>query len=194
MPNTLNISEIFYSIQGEGVWTGTPMVFVRLAGCSMGCDFCDTKYSWNNGQEMIVEKILGEIKEFKSNRVCITGGEPLEQDVSTLIFILNEAGYKTHLETNGAWKIPGGFDWITVSPKKDVLFENLFRADEIKCVITCEKDLFKYLYYRTMSLKNLFFVPVDNNVLIANMIVDFIKENGGGIKLGWQLQKTIVVK
>lgn len=97
------MNEIFYSIQGEGVYMGIPMVFVRFTGCNLRCSWCDTKYAWEEGKEMKIDEILAEIKKYKTNWVCITGGEPLlQEDIYKFIDRLLNMGYKILLETNGS--------------------------------------------------------------------------------------------
>ena len=90
-PPLWKVSEIFYSIQGEGRHTGMPAVFLRMAGCSMGCDWCDTKYAFGAGQEMNNLQVLVELAKFPCKTVIITGGEPAEQDLPTLISLLKSA-------------------------------------------------------------------------------------------------------
>ncbi|RLF30939.1 MAG: hypothetical protein DRM98_06200, partial [Thermoplasmata archaeon] len=76
----MKINEIFYSIQGEGKWTGLPNIFIRTAGCNLRCTFCDTKYAYENGVELQVEEIINKITQYPCKHVCITGGEPLLQE------------------------------------------------------------------------------------------------------------------
>jgi organic radical activating enzyme len=190
----MKLNEIFFSLQGEGAWTGVPMVFVRLAGCSMGCSFCDSKFSWGKGISVSEEDILNSISIYPCERVCITGGEPLEQDLSNLLKILRKRKYKIHLETNGAHQIPKGFDWITVSPKKYYLMQNIIKADEVKFIITCEDDLKLYeIDVKARPGKLNYYVPVSNDLEIAQLIIKHIQERSD-IRLGWQLQKTVQFK
>jgi len=99
----MKVNEIFYSIQGEGTLIGIPMVFVRFTGCNLRCTWCDTKYAWEEGKEMSMEEIIGEIRKYKSNWVCLTGGEPLlQKDIYKLIDRLINLGYRVLLETNGS--------------------------------------------------------------------------------------------
>ena len=101
------VNEIFYSLQGEGWWTGTPMVFVRLSGCNLKCPWCDTDH--RNGVEMSADEILSKVREASQGlcrRVCITGGEPLLQLDRALVKTLRDAGLKLHLETNGTLPLP----------------------------------------------------------------------------------------
>ena len=99
----LKINEIFYSIQGETTYVGIPTVFVRLTACNLRCTYCDTKYSYYEGEMQDLEKILAEIDGHKAPAVCITGGEPLlQKEVHTLMRILCDRGYKVSLETSGS--------------------------------------------------------------------------------------------
>ena len=134
------VNEIFYSLQGEGSWTGTPMVFVRLSGCNLKCPFCDTDHS--GYREMTAEEIAAEASAVGGGcgRMCVTGGEPALQLDRELVDTLHGAGFRIHLETNGTHAIPEGVDWVTLSPKTDVpgLKGNgtvvLDKADEVKVV------------------------------------------------------------
>ena len=96
-----------------------PAVFLRLAGCTMGCDFCDTKYAFAPGQQMNSLQILVELAKYPCKTVVITGGEPTEQDLPALINILKSAGHIVHIETNGAHDCDvSKADFVCVSPKK----------------------------------------------------------------------------
>ena len=118
---TYRVNEIFFSLQGEGFWTGTPMVFVRLSGCNLKCPFCDTDHS------AFQEMTAGEIMKAASSagnacrRICLTGGEPSLQADEALLEAFHEAAYTVHMETNGTLPVPEGIDWITLSPKNQVL-------------------------------------------------------------------------
>ena len=144
-----SINEIFYSLQGEGFWTGTPMVFVRMSGCNLKCPFCDTAHS--AAVQMDAEAIVGEIRKAGGSceRVCVTGGEPGLQLDKELVDALHGAGYRIHVETNGTRVLPDGVDWVTMSPKTDVpgLTGNgtvvLKKADEVKVVFQ-GKDVEKW--------------------------------------------------
>lgn len=102
----LKINEIFYSIQGETTYVGIPTVFVRLTSCNLRCTYCDTKYSYHEGDEQTIESILQEIVLHKTPYVCITGGEPLlQKKVHNLMNTLCDQGYKVSLETSGSKSI-----------------------------------------------------------------------------------------
>jgi len=126
----MKVNEIFYSIQGEGRWSGTPMVFVRFAGCNLKCHFCDTVHEPYT--EMTIQNIIDEIKKYPTDRVCLTGGEPGLQITDELIRILHDNSKIVHVETNGTIILPEQIDWITISPKNDNV--RLKKADEIKLV------------------------------------------------------------
>ena len=129
-----SVQEIFYSIQGEGQWTGQPMVFIRLAGCNLNCSFCDTV--WDKGKAMSTEEIVQEVKKYPARRVVLTGGEPLLQPLQELLVALRE--FEVHLETNGTQPlrdVRNLFNWIAISPKSpvDSLSDETFSyADEVK--------------------------------------------------------------
>jgi 7-carboxy-7-deazaguanine synthase len=100
------ISEIFYSLQGEGILIGTPTVFIRTAGCDLRCKWCDTEYAFENGIEMAIDEIIGKAENYGSKNACITGGEPLIQnEISKLIQKLIDKNYLVTVETGGAHSI-----------------------------------------------------------------------------------------
>ena len=137
--DTFRVNEIFYSLQGEGRWTGTPMVFVRLSGCNLRCPFCDTEFS--AAQEMTLDGMLAEVRRTGGDcrRLLVTGGEPSLQVDDAFVRTFHEAGYTIHIETNGTRPLPAGIDWVTLSPKSDWQDAGtlvLPSADELKLVYT----------------------------------------------------------
>lgn len=165
------VNEIFYSIQSEGVHTGTPAVFVRLQGCSVGCAWCDTKHTWEyeekdrRDQKQIISK-SGDGSEWcymyaidivleccrllgssKNGHVVITGGEPLEQELYPLVDMLTDT-YSVQIETSGTIEIEQSYrsiSWITLSPKigmkKPFLPITLDQCDEIKVPVGKRSDI-----------------------------------------------------
>ncbi len=145
---TLRIVEIFPSIQGEGFRQGEPTIFVRLAGCKLRCDFCDTKYAWEGGREMSadeVAEVVNRLRErFPAAWVALTGGEPFLQDLRRLARLLRKAGLKIQVETSGRRHCPLAVDWLTVSPKPRsyrVAPEFIRKAREVKLVVSRDLTL-----------------------------------------------------
>ncbi|TXJ10325.1 MAG: 7-carboxy-7-deazaguanine synthase QueE [Acinetobacter sp.] len=102
----LRITEIFYSLQGEANEAGYPTVFVRLTGCPLRCDYCDTTYSFEGGTRLSLEQIQQQIASYQTRHVCVTGGEPLAQpNCMALLKNLSDTGYHVSLETSGALDI-----------------------------------------------------------------------------------------
>jgi 7-carboxy-7-deazaguanine synthase len=123
---TLIVSEIFYSIQGEGLHQGLPTIFIRLAGCNLSCTWCDTAYArdFESGKAMKLSEIIKEIKKYSADYVCITGGEPLlQKQVKALIHQLLKLSYNVDIETNGSVSLKN-------TPLEN---ENLFVSMDIKC-------------------------------------------------------------
>lgn len=130
----MKVNEIFYSLQGEGFFTGTPAVFVRLSGCNLACDFCDTDHF--RGREMTVREIVEEVASYPASHVVITGGEPSLQLTAELVDALHAAGRFVQVETNGTRPLPENVDWITCSPKAAPVL--LPHAAELKLVFNSE--------------------------------------------------------
>ena len=101
--NRLRITEIFYSLQGESITSGLPTVFIRLTGCPLRCQYCDTEYAFQGGEWMDIDQILNRVNELGAPYVCVTGGEPLAQkNVKKLLSDLCDKDYVVSLETSGA--------------------------------------------------------------------------------------------
>ena len=99
----MNITEIFYSLQGEGKWTGLPNIFIRTSDCNLRCSYCDTQYAYEKGKEMSIDEILNQITTYDCQYVCLTGGEPLlQQEIYDLIYVLLKNKYYVAIETNGS--------------------------------------------------------------------------------------------
>ena len=144
-PSThIPVMEHFYTIQGEGFYTGHAAYFIRLAGCDVGCVWCDVKESWTveEKQLMLIDDLLKEVLKYPGRLIVITGGEPLMYDLSFLTQTLKANGFQINIETSGAYPISGTLDWICVSPKKfkAPLKEVLAKANELKCIIFNKSD------------------------------------------------------
>lgn len=141
----LPLMEEFYSLQGEGFYAGRPAYFIRLAGCDVGCVWCDVKESWDAGnhQRILVSTLTQHVLNAGATFVVITGGEPAMYDLTLLTESLKTIGAEIALETSGAYPIKGNFDWICLSPKKFKmpLEENYAKADELKMIIFNKHDL-----------------------------------------------------
>ena len=100
---TLNITEIFYSLQGEAKDVGIPTVFIRLTGCPLRCNYCDTTYAFKGNNPLTIDNILTKVGQYNTCYVCVTGGEPLAQkNCLKLLDTLAENNYKISLETSGS--------------------------------------------------------------------------------------------
>ena len=142
----LPLMEEFYTIQGEGYHKGTAAYFVRIGGCDVGCHWCDVKESWlaELHPPTETEKIVENAVQY-SDTIVVTGGEPLMWDMNPLTDQLKSKGVNTHIETSGAYKLTGQWDWICLSPKKNKLpTEEVYKhANELKCIVY-NKDDFKF--------------------------------------------------
>ncbi|WP_268034508.1 7-carboxy-7-deazaguanine synthase QueE [Algoriphagus sp. PAP.12] len=140
----LPVMEAFYTIQGEGRFTGHPAYFIRLGGCDVGCVWCDVKESWEAAKWPVlsIEQIVEEASNHPGRLVVITGGEPLMYDLEPLTKMLKEKGFTTNIETSGAHPFSGDFDWVCFSPKKfkkphSSIYEV---ANELKVVVFHKSD------------------------------------------------------
>lgn len=140
----LPLMEDFYTIQGEGAYQGQAAYFVRLAGCDVGCVWCDVKESWDAAAYPVasVEDITNKVKSSGAPIAVITGGEPLMYDLTALTRSLQEASIRTHIETSGAYPLTGAWNWVCLSPKKfkhpDASVMPI--ADELKIVVYNSSD------------------------------------------------------
>lgn len=202
----MEINEIFYSLQGEGKWTGLPNIFIRTSGCNLRCSFCDTTYAYDDGKEMSIDKILSQISKYPCKYICITGGEPLLQNETLeLIDVLLKRNYKICLETNGSINIEklSNKKSLIISldikcPSSNMHEKNYFKNisllrkdDQLKFVI---KDNNDYNYAKKIVNKYkptcmVFFQPVWGTN--PEELADWITADGLDVKLGVQLHKII---
>lgn len=140
------INDIFYSLQGEGRHTGRAAIFIRFSGCNLACSFCDTDFS--DYREMTDEQIVEEVLKMVPDKdgvypmIVLTGGEPTLQVDERLIDLLHEAGFcLVAMESNGTKNPPANLDWLTVSPKKNVMVK---RCQELKCIYDGEQKVEDY--------------------------------------------------
>ena len=144
-PDYLPVMESFYTVQGEGYYSGTPAYFIRLGGCDVGCHWCDVKESWDVSKFdwLPVNSIVDEAKSSGAEVVVITGGEPFIYDLSVLTQALMACELQTNVETSGAYQLTGHWDWICFSPKKfKSPLEDFFRkSNELKVIVYNQSDL-----------------------------------------------------
>lgn len=152
----MKISEIFLSIEGEGIRTGVPAIFIRLFGCNLRCSYCDSMYAVEGAdyKEMSPEEILEKVKSINTRFVTLTGGEPLiHKDVEVLLKMLDDAGFEVNIETNGTQPRPSGYkhvfctmDWKSISSgmQQKMKLSNMTTLngrDVLKFVVGTEEDL-----------------------------------------------------
>lgn len=194
------INEIFQTIQGEGYYTGTPSIFIRLQGCSVHCRWCDTKYTWKcNDQdrvfykEIIIKKksdkkwsyinskeiiFIIQMKKWTAKHIVITGGEPCSYNLLEITKELEKKGYTCQIETSGTKLVICSLNtWITLSPKKGqkTLDTAILRSNEIKYPVLKEEDFF-YLKNILKKIKNkknkiIFLQPISQNKEALNICI-----------------------
>lgn len=141
----LPVMEDFYTIQGEGQFQGRAAYFIRLAGCDVGCVWCDVKESWDLSAHPLIRitDIVDRVTRSGTRIVVVTGGEPAMHDLSELTGALKKAGVRTHIETSGAYPLTGQWDWICFSPKKfrEPVGSIYKAAHELKIIVYHRSDL-----------------------------------------------------
>ena len=139
------IMEHFFTIQGEGTYSGRAAYFIRIAGCDVGCVWCDVKESWDKDQHrtMTTNEIIEKVTESKTDFVVITGGEPAMYNLNPLVEPLKKMGITIAIETSGCYPLQGDVDWYCFSPKKfkAPCDEAYLRANELKVIINHPSDL-----------------------------------------------------
>lgn len=194
----MRINEMFYSIQGEGYYTGTPAVFIRLSGCNLACPFCDTEHG--KGVDMTEDEIADFAAKYNASLVVITGGEPTLQLTESLVDKLHKLGKYVAIETNGTHTIPANVDWITVSPKETYVGNigkvMIRKANEVKVVFDSKKPIkdptFGIMadHYYAQPCDTGFIRPNKENM---NYCIDFVKNNPLW-KISIQTQKILNVQ
>jgi len=223
MTNFLPLVEQFHSLQGEGYHAGKSAYFVRLAGCKVGCSWCDTKHSWDEKRypSVSIEKIIDQIKiaKGKGASFCvITGGEPLQHNLDNFCKAIKQISIgeklnsmKIHIETSGVNAISGTYDWITLSPKRHSPPKNYFlkNCNEIKIIINDKKDIEFAIQIKKEILKQFrlskiegslskedkfyYLQPGWNNKNGFSLAIDYVKNNPDW-KLSLQTHKYLQIK
>jgi organic radical activating enzyme len=198
-PQQYPVMEMFYSLQGEGYHQGKAAFFIRLAGCDVGCVWCDVKDSWDASKHPVlsIEQIVDSALKHPARLAIITGGEPLLYNLNPLTAALKVAGFQTNIETSGSSPMSGQWDWVCLSPKKfkAPLPENLPLASELKVVVFNNSDFDWAETYakQVASHCKLYLQPEwDKQAHITPIVIDYIKENPQW-ELSAQLHKYIQV-
>lgn len=181
---SLPIMEHFYTIQGEGNHTGKAAYFIRIAGCDVGCVWCDVKESWDNDAhpEMTIEKIVEQVVASGADFCVITGGEPAMYDLTSLTKALKEKNIKLAIETSGCYPLTGTIDWYCFSPKKfkPPVADAYEKANELKVVINHPSD-FKWAEEHASKVNsncNLYLQPEwSKQERFLPLIIDYVKKN-----------------
>ncbi len=182
--SSLPLMEHFYTIQGEGFYSGHAAYFLRLAGCDVGCVWCDVKDSWDadSHSKVDVNTMLDYVQKSKAKIAVITGGEPLMHNLVELTSLFKKQGIRNHIETSGAYSLNGKWDWICVSPKKfkKPLNSVLEKADELKVIVLNKSD-FNWAELNALKVNarcKLYLQPEwDKSSKIVPLIIDYVKKN-----------------
>jgi organic radical activating enzyme len=193
------VMEMFYSLQGEGYHQGKAAFFIRLAGCDVGCVWCDVKDSWDASKHPVlsIQEIVNAALEHPARLAIVTGGEPLLHDLDPLTTALKAAGFQTNIETSGSSPMSGQWDWVCLSPKKfkAPLSENMALAHELKVVVFNNSD-FKWAETYAKQTNpdcKLFLQPEwDKQTQITPVVIEYVKANPKW-ELSAQLHKYIQV-
>jgi len=202
---TLNITEIFYSLQGEAKEVGIPTVFVRLTGCPLRCNYCDTAYAFKGNNPLSIESIMEQIAKYNTHYVCITGGEPMAQsNCLILLDTLIEAGYKVSMETSGSIDISPVNNKVSVvmdlkTPSSTEQSQNRYEnisllesKDQLKFVIASRSD-FDWccsILENYDVLSDVLFSPVYESLKPVDL-ADWILEKQLNVRLQVQLHKLL---
>lgn len=180
----LPLVEEFFSIQGEGYHTGKAAYFIRLGGCDIGCSWCDSRFSWNHNIHPMTntDEIIDRVLNSGTDSVVVTGGEPLMWNLDYLCSGLMVRNINTYIETSGAYQLSGKWNWICLSPKRNMppLLENCNFADELKVIIEEKNDFDWAEKYRNLVKEEckLFLQPEWSKFeKIIPEIIEYIKKN-----------------
>ena len=191
--------ELFYSLQGEGYHQGKAAFFIRLAGCDVGCVWCDVKDSWDASKHPVlsVEEIVAAAAAHPSRIAIVTGGEPLLHQLDPLTTALRVAGFQTHIETSGSSPMSGSWDWVCLSPKKfkAPLPEAVTAADELKVVVFNKSDFDwanSFVNDLAADCKKYLQPEWEKSDAMTPLVIEYIKQNPSW-ELSAQLHKYIQV-
>ena len=178
------IMEHFFTIQGEGKYSGKAAYFIRIAGCDVGCVWCDVKESWDKEQHALlsISEIIENVVKSNANFVVLTGGEPAMYDLRPLVDQLKSLGIMVAIETSGCYPLKGEVDWYCFSPKKfkAPCDEAYKKANELKVIISHPSDL---EWAKSHALKvstncQLYLQPEwSKSEKLLPLIIEFVKSN-----------------
>lgn len=176
--------EHFFTLQGEGFHSGRPAYFIRLAGCDIGCVWCDVKESWNSDSHPIIsiDFLISKIRKTNTDFVVLTGGEPALHDLNPIIEKLKKINIEVAIETSGCYKLKGKVDWYCFSPKKFKLpcEEAYLFADELKVVVSHPTDI-QWAEEHANKVRSdckLYLQPEwSKSEILSPLIIDFVKSN-----------------
>jgi len=208
MNQTLRITEIFHSLQGETRTVGLPTVFVRLTGCPLRCQYCDTAYAFSGGEIMTLEQVLAQVASYRPRYVCVTGGEPLAQpNCIPLLEALCDTGYQVSLETSGVLdiapvdarvsrvvdlKTPGSAE---VGRNRYENMAELTGNDQVKFVICSREDydwaVSKIIEYRLDQRAGELLMSPSHHELEARSLAEWIIADNLPVRLQLQLHKYL---
>jgi 7-carboxy-7-deazaguanine synthase len=208
MQNTLRITEIFFSLQGETRTSGLPTVFVRLTGCPLRCQYCDTAYAFSGGELMPLEVILQQVASYNPRYICVTGGEPLAQpNCLPLLRQLCDAGYEVSLETSGALDISDTDERVSrvvdlKTPGSAESGRNLYdnighltANDQVKFVICSREDydwaVSKLIEFRLDARAGEVLFSPSQGQLDARALAEWIIADNLPVRLQLQLHKIL---
>jgi 7-carboxy-7-deazaguanine synthase len=193
------VMELFYSLQGEGYHQGKAAFFIRLAGCDVGCVWCDVKDSWDASKHPVLstEEIVAAAAAHPSRIAIVTGGEPLLHQLDPLTTALKAAGFQTHIETSGSSPMSGSWDWVCLSPKKfkAALPEAVSAANELKVVVFNNSDFaFANSFVNDVNsdCKKYLQPEWEKSDAMTPLVIEYIKSNPSW-ELSAQLHKYIQV-
>ena len=181
---TYPVMEHFYTLQGEGAYSGQAAYFIRLGGCDVGCVWCDVKDSWpvDTHPQMTVAEIVAAAAAHPGRLAVITGGEPTMHDLTALTAGLKGEGFRIHIETSGTSPVSGNLDWITLSPKKfkAPLPEILPLAHELKIIVFNRSDFaWAEQYAAQVSPHCRLYLQTEwsKRDALTPMILEYVREN-----------------
>ncbi len=206
-PSDLRINEIFFSLQGESIKVGLPTIFIRLTGCPLRCQYCDTAYAFHDGNKMSIDSIIHEISQYRAKHVTVTGGEPLAQRACLeLLSRLCDEGYLVSLETSGTIDVANVDERVMKivdiktpgsEEENKNKFENLDylnEQDQIKFVI-CDRKDYEWTKQKLNELKlmdycEVLFSPA-HETLSSTDLANWILEDSLNVRLQVQLHKYL---